>query len=189
MPKRGETSDTWISCHFRSVSTCLRARPAPICRCTSVTLVLLHGSMPQLPVDFIHWSIGGFGPLLLRFWTLARVTPTIADYAAHTIEFASQKATSHSNESSKASNSSFNCTQQAQLASATCVNHKYHAEVTSSIHSSEYHQLLIMTVLTQMTVITKTFLLIQMSHELYSPRCTGRRMLPLGPKQRVRGAP
>lgn len=64
---RGETSDTWISCYFRSVSTWLRARPAPICRHSGATLVLLHGSMAHLPLHSIHWNIGGFGHLLLGF--------------------------------------------------------------------------------------------------------------------------
>lgn len=66
-------------------------------------------------------------------------------YAVHTVKCIPQKmtsynATSYDNQSSIASNSSFNCTQQVQLAITTCENRKL-AQVTSSIHSSEYHQL------------------------------------------------
>lgn len=37
------------------------------------TFVLLHGSMPQLPITFIHWSMGGFGYLLPSFCALIQV--------------------------------------------------------------------------------------------------------------------
>lgn len=82
-------------------------------------------------------------------------------YAVHTVECLPQKmtsynATSYDNRSSITSNSSFNSTQQVQLAITTCEKNKL-AQVTSSIHSSEYHQLkvqlLTMTEITKMTDI------------------------------------
>lgn len=68
-----ETSDTWISCYFRSARACLSASPGPICQHYYHTCLT---TWPQLPPDFIHWSIGGFDQLLLSCYALIQVIVT-----------------------------------------------------------------------------------------------------------------